>query len=445
MAQYWPTGARLQQILVLALPIMAGMLSQSILNIVDTWMVSSLGSDALAAVGMASNTNYLASAAVMGLGAGVQAMVARRRGENNETAMALPLNAGLSIALLMALPLFLVFYIGAAPLMSFLIDDPLVAPIAADYFGIRIVGIFALGMNFSFRGYWNGVNRSTVYMRTLIVMHVCNVVLSYGFIFGAYGFPELGVYGAGLGTSLALYIASILYFIQCWMYSRGHGFLAVIPRWSQIRDTLKLALPNSIQQVFFAGGLTMLFWIIARVGTPELAVGHVLITIILFLILPSMGLGMAATSLVSQALGRGDAEGAHRWGVNITLLGMVLLWAIALPLVVVPDLILSAFFHEPELIDLARTPLQITGLFIGLDACGIILSQALLGAGASSAVMKISIILQWAFFIPAAFIVGPVLGYGLLGIWLFQLIQRLLQAIIMARQWKSRAWATIKI
>ncbi|AUM11158.1 MATE family efflux transporter [Ketobacter alkanivorans] len=431
--------------MVLALPIMAGMLSQSILNIVDTWMVSSLGSDALAAVGMASNTNYLASAAVIGLGAGVQAMVARRRGENNETAMALPLNAGLSIALLMALPLFLVFYLGAAPLMAFLIDDPLVAPIAADYFGIRIVGIFALGMNFSFRGYWNGVNRSTVYMRTLIVMHVCNVVLSYGFIFGAFGFPELGVYGAGLGTSLALYIASVLYLIQCWMYSRGHGFLAVMPRWPQIRDTLKLALPNSIQQVFFAGGLTMLFWIIARVGTPELAVGHVLITIILFLILPSMGLGMAATSLVSQALGRGDAEDAHRWGVNITLLGMVLLWVIALPLVVVPDLILSTFFHEPELIDLARAPLQITGLFIGLDACGIILSQALLGAGASSAVMKISIILQWAFFIPAAFIVGPVLGYGLLGIWLFQLIQRLLQAIIMARQWKSRTWATIKI
>lgn len=445
MTQYWPTGARLQQIMVLALPIMAGMLSQSILNIVDTWMVSSLGSDALAAVGMASNTNYLASAAVIGLGAGVQAMVARRRGDNNETAMALPLNAGLSIALLMALPLFLVFYLGAAPLMAFLIDDPLVAPIAADYFGIRIVGIFALGMNFSFRGYWNGVNRSTVYMRTLIVMHVCNVVLSYGFIFGAFGFPELGVYGAGLGTSLALYIASVLYLIQCWMYSRGHGFLAVMPRWPQIRDTLKLALPNSIQQVFFAGGLTMLFWIIARVGTPELAVGHVLITIILFLILPSMGLGMAATSLVSQALGRGDAEDAHRWGVNITLLGMVLLWVIALPLVVVPDLILSTFFHEPELIDLARAPLQITGLFIGLDACGIILSQALLGAGASSAVMKISIILQWAFFIPAAFIVGPVLGYGLLGIWLFQLIQRLLQAIIMARQWKSRTWATIKI
>lgn len=431
--------------MLLALPIMAGMMSQSLLNIVDTWMVSHLGSNALAAVGMASNTNFLASAAVIGLGAGVQAMVARRRGENNESEMALPLNAGLTIALVMALPLFLLFYLGSEAIMGFLIADPNVSPIAADYFSIRIIGMFALGMNFSFRGYWNGVNRSTVYMRTLIFMHVCNVVLSYGFIFGAFGLPKLGVFGAGLGTTLALYIASLLYFIQCWLFARGHGFMRVMPRWPQIRDTLRLALPNSIQQVFFAGGLTMLFWIIARVGTHELAVGHVLITIILFLILPAMGLGMAATSLVSQSLGRGDTEDAHRWGVNITLLGMAFLWLIALPLVVVPDIILQQFFHEPALIELARAPLRITGLFIGLDACGIILSQALLGAGASKVVMKISILLQWAFFIPAAFLVGPVLGYGLLGIWLFQLIQRLLQAIIMANQWKSMGWASIKI
>jgi MATE family multidrug resistance protein len=431
--------------MILALPIMAGMMSQSILNVVDTFMVSHLGSNALAAVGMASNTNFLACAAVIGLGAGVQAMVARRHGENNEADMALPLNAGLTIAIALSLPLFLIFYFNSEGIMRFLIDDPEVSPVAADYFAIRIMGMFALGMNFSFRGYWNGVNRSTVYMRTLIVMHVCNVILSYGFIFGAFGFPELGVFGAGLGTTLALYIASLLYFAQCWVHSRGHGFLRVLPPWQQIRDTLKLALPNSIQQVFFAGGLTMLFWIIGQVGTHELAVGHVLITIILFLILPAMGLGMASTSLVSQALGRGDADDAHRWGVNITLLGMALLWAIALPLVIMPDHILGWFFHEPTLIDLARAPLRLTGLFIGLDACGIILSQALLGAGASKTVMKISILVQWAFFIPCAFLVGPVLGYGLLGIWLFQLLQRLFHAVIMAKQWHKRDWVSIKI
>ena len=445
MKAYWPDSNRLKQILVLSLPIMAGMLSQSVLNLVDTWMVAHLGSAALAAVGMASNTNYLASAAVIGLGAGVQAMVARRKGEANHNEMALPLNAGLTIAIIMALPLFMLFFFGAETIMGALLPDAHVSGLASEYFAIRIVGIFALGMNFSFRGYWNGINRSMVYMRTLITMHVLNVVLSYGLIFGCFGLPELGVYGAGLGTTLALYFASLLYAVQCWWLSRSHGFLRARPHWAQIRDTLKLALPNSIQQVFFAGGITTLFWIIGQVSTDALAIGHVLFSIILFLILPSMGLGMASTSLVSQALGRKDKEDAFLWGINISLVGMAFLWLMALPLLLAPDAVLGLFVQDPALIELGRGPLQITAIFIGLDAAGIILSQALLGAGAAKTVMKISITLQWGFFIPMAYLIGPALGYGLLGIWIFQLIQRFLQAIIMLKQWRSRSWATITI
>ena len=217
------------------------------------------------------------------------------------------------------------------------------------------------------------------------------------------------------------------------------------PHWAQIRDTLKLALPNSIQQVFFAGGITTLFWIIGQVSTDALAIGHVLFSIILFLILPSMGLGMASTSLVSQALGRKDKEDAFLWGINISLVGMAFLWLMALPLLLAPDAVLGLFVQDPALIELGRGPLQITAIFIGLDAAGIILSQALLGAGAAKTVMKISITLQWGFFIPMAYLIGPALGYGLLGIWIFQLIQRFLQAIIMLKQWRSRSWATITI
>lgn len=445
MKQYWPTGDRLRQIMALALPIIAGMVSQSILNLVDAWMVGRLGSHALAAVGMGGNTNYLASAAVIGLGAGVQAMVARRKGENAIEHMAVPLNAGLLIALAMSLPLFLVFFFGSHSIMDALISDPEVVPLADDYFAVRVAGVFALGMNFSFRGFWNGTNQSTIYMRTLITMHIINVVLSYGLINGLWGLPELGVFGAGLGTTLALYIASMMYFAQCWWKARDNGFMLEFPSVATLTNTLKLALPNSVQQVFFAGGLTVLFWIIGQVGTPELAVGHVLITLILFLILPAMGLGMSATSLVSQALGRNDSEDALRWGANITLLGMVLLWGIALPLFIFPDWVLSQFVVEPELIDLGRLPLRITALFIGIDAAGIILMQSLLGAGASKLVMKISISLQWGFFLPAAYLVGPVLGYGLTSIWLFQMVQRLLLALTMAYHWRGRQWSTIKI
>lgn len=445
MKRYWPTGDRLRQILTLALPIIAGMVSQSLLNLADAWIVGRLGSDALAAVGMGGNTNYLASAAVIGLGAGVQAMVARRKGENNPAVMATPLNAGLLVGVLLSIPLFLLFYSSSGWIMGLLINDPDVVPLADEYFAVRVIGLFALAMNFSFRGYWNGINRSLVYMRTLVIMHVADLLISYALVFGVWSLPKMGVYGAGLGTTIALYLASFLYFLQCWLLARPHGFLKQMPGRELLAGTLKLALPNSFQQVFFAGGMTLLFWILGQIGTSELAVGHILITLILFLILPAMGLGLAATSLVSQALGRKDTEDAVRWGANISLLGMALLWTIALPLLLFPDFILGLFLTDPALIDLGRIPLQLTALFIGLDAAGLILTQCLLGAGASGLVMRISVILQWGFFLPAAWLIGPVLGYGLIAVWLLQMLQRFLLALVMAHHWRRRRWASIRI
>ncbi|HCO63278.1 MAG TPA: MATE family efflux transporter, partial [Alcanivorax sp.] len=83
-----------------------------------------------------------------------------------------------------------------------------VAEVGSDYFDMRLLSVWAVAMNFSYRGYWNGINRSGVYMRTLVITHVANVIFSYGLIFGAWGLPALGGAGAGLGTSLALYLGS---------------------------------------------------------------------------------------------------------------------------------------------------------------------------------------------------------------------------------------------
>jgi len=103
-----PGRDKLRTITFLGLPIMGGMLSQSLMNLVDAAMVGTLGSAALAGVGLGSYVNFMAVALVMGLGAGVQAMVARRRGEGSTTQLAAPLNEGLLIALALAIPLTLI-------------------------------------------------------------------------------------------------------------------------------------------------------------------------------------------------------------------------------------------------------------------------------------------------------------------------------------------------
>ncbi len=424
---------------------MAAMASQSLLNLVDAAMVGSLGGDSLAAVGLGGYVTFVAISLVLGLGAGVQALVARRKGEEARDVYAVPLNAGLLVGLAISLPIMLLFLGIAGPILRVLTGDMAVRELAEPYLTVRVLGVLAVAMNFSFRGYWNGINRSGVYLRTLVTVHVVNVVLSYGLIFGAFGLPRLETLGAGIGTTTALYLGSVLYFLQTWREGRHHGFLGRLPALTTLTNIIRVSLPNSIQQLMFSMGLMTLFWIIGRVGTDEVAVAHVLITLVLFLILPAIGLGLSATSLVGQALGREEPEDAYRWGWDVTRLAVLLLFVMALPMWLIPEQVLGIFLHEPELVELGRVPLMITGVAICLDGVAIVFTQALLGAGAARSVMMVTLCVQWFFFLPLAYIIGPVLGYGLLGIWSMQAVQRLVTSSLLGRLWIRRHWARIRL
>ncbi|GGO80619.1 MATE family efflux transporter [Marinobacterium nitratireducens] len=436
---------RFRTILTLGLPIIGGMLSQSLLNLVDAAMVGRLGEKALAGVGIAGYANFIAISFVIGLSSAVQSMVARRCGEGRHEESARPVNWGLILAFVIALPLSWLFGSHSEFLLGLLSRDPEVLAIANGYFDYRIAGMLAVGINFSLRGWWNGTRRPLMHVRLLLMMHLLNVILSFGLIFGHFGLPALGAAGAGLGTSLALFAGCALNAVLVWRDAREHGFL----RWrrgiSSLGTMLRLAVPHSLQQLFFSLAVFVLFWIIGQIGTQEQAIAHVLINLALFLILPGVGLGMASTSLVSHALGRNRPGEAQQWGWDVIKAALAIICLLSLPIWLIPDLILGLFLQDPQLVAQARLPLQITGLAICLDAATLVLTQALLGAGANRQVMLVSVGGQWFFYLPLAWLVGPTLGFGLTGIWLVQLIHRSLSSLVFIGIWRRRQWADIRL
>ncbi|RRJ84877.1 MATE family efflux transporter [Aestuariirhabdus litorea] len=436
---------RIRRVSSLALPIMGGMLSQSLLNLVDAAMVGSLGEVALAGVGVGAYINFLAVSMIMGLSSGVQAIVARRVGQGRSDLCAQPLNVGLLCALLIALPISLLFYAFSPWLVALISSEPAVTEVGVAYFDARIMALSAVAMNFSFRGYWNGTHRSSTYLKVILVMHAANILISYALIFGAFGLPRLDAAGAGWGTSIAMVLGSLLYFSITTRKAREHGFLRTLPDRTTLRSVLRLAIPNSLQQMLFALGITLLFWIIARIGTEELAVAHVLINLALFLILPGVGLGMAATTLVSKSLGANEPDEAYRWGWDVVRLAVVVLLVLGIPFWLFPDAVLSLFLHNEAARAIGHLPLQLTAAGMVLDATAIVLTQALLGAGANRTVMRISASVQWLLFLPLAWLLGPVLGYGLSAIWALQLGQRALSSLLFASIWRQRQWISIRI
>jgi MATE family multidrug resistance protein len=437
--------SRLRAIADQAIPIIGGMASQNVMNLVDTWMIGGLGRSALAAVGIASFANFLAQAFLTGLGAGVQAMAARRLGEGHGDDTAAPLHAGLVISLLLGLPISVLLVVAAPHLFPLILRDPEVIAIAVPYFQVRVLAAPAVGMNFCFRGYYSGVSLSRLYMRTLVPMHIFNMLLSWTLIHGHLGLPQLGATGSAWGTTIASFLGTATYAWLGWRHARSGGFLRARPTGRTMRQVLRLSFPTGLQQMFFAAGLVALFAIVGRIGTAELAAANVLMNVTLVGILPGLGLGLACASLVGQALGRKDVEDARRWGWDVVKVAVVVLMILSLPMLVAPIPILSIFVREASTLAVAESPLRLVGAMLFVDAIGLVLQNALLGAGDSRRVALLSVGMQWLLFLPAAFVIGPVMGLGLTAVWIAQAAYRAVQSGILIAMWRGDRWTTIKV
>ncbi|MYL24059.1 MATE family efflux transporter [Halomonas alkaliantarctica] len=434
-------GHRRRKVMRLALPIMLGMLSQSVLNLIDAALVGSLGETALAGVGVGGYAMFMLTALVFGLSSGVQSQTAQRTGAACPKP-ALPLNAGLLIALGLGLPLTLLAWWQAPLIIGLMTQNGEVHAIAVAYFRWRVVSLVAIAMTLCFRGYWNGRQYTTLYLRIIVCVHLINVLASIGFIFGHAGLPKMGAAGAGVGTTLSLFLGLLAWLAVSFKGARQQGFLQHLPTLQQLRQTLALTLPHSLQQLWFAAGYAVLIWMLSQIDTASVAVGHVLINLSLLLILPGVGLGVAAMSLVGEALGRDARQDAHRWGWDALRVAWLLLVLLALPMLLFPSPVLGLFFHQEALITLGRLPLQLTGAMIVLDAGALVLAQALMGAGAQRTVMTLTLSMQWLLFLPLAWWVGIVNDVGLLGIWLVQLVYRFLNSLAFVWVWQRRRWVS---
>ena len=436
---------RLKMILSISLPVMGGMLSQNLLNLADTAMVGRLGPVDLAAVGIGGVANFLAMSAMLGLSPAVQAMAARRKGEKSETSMADSLNGGLLLAIMFGMPVSAILFAVAPVAFGVLTHDADVVAAGVPYLQARVLAVLAIGINFSFRGYWNGVGQAKCYMATLSSMNVLNIILNYFLIFGHWGAPALGAAGAGVASCIATYAGSLMYLVLGLRLARGNGFLRRRPSSTVLRTLVRLAWPSALQQMAYAGGVTVLFWIIGQVGTVELAAANIIVTLYLLGVMPGLGFGIAAASLVGQSLGAGDPDDAARHGWEVAGVAAVVLGIIALPMILAPHLMLRLFTPSADVIAAGAGATLLAGVGLPIQAIGLVLTQALMGAGDNTRVMLISVGCQWGILLPGAYLVGPYLGLGLTAIWSVQLLYRIVFSAGMSIRWREGVWRTIEV
>jgi len=422
----------------------AAALSTNLMTFVDTLMVSQLGEAALGGVGIGGQLFFLLLALALGLTASVQAMIARRVGEQRLDLTGRVLNAGLLLAILAGLILLSVGYLATPVAVRLISGSPLVAEQVVAYLSMRLPSLLLMSLTLTFRSYWVGVNLAKWSMVSIVALSLANILFNYFLIFGNFGAPQMGVAGAGLGSTLAVLVGLFVNLGFALKLASKNGFLRGLPPKKDIRNILKVAAPESLRQMLFSLGVVALYLLIGQIGTKELAAFHVVISICLIAYIPHIGISGAATTLVGEALGRINAEDAKTWGWQVSNLGLVVLTLIGLVIVFFPLPLLGLFFVDQGTVAITVIPLQLAVFAHVLDGYSKVLAGALVGAGATRIAMQLTLFPQYLILLPILAI-SVFVGFGLSVAMTIFLGASAITAMLFASAWHREKWNGIKL
>ena len=442
-----PRPALSKDVLRLATPVTLGMLTFTLLSIVDTAMLGRLGAIPLAAAGVAGVLYFAVVFPISSMSVGTQSLVARRFGEGNEQHCGQILNTGLALCLALGIPLVI-----AAPWLAGVIaplssNDPQVREAGSIYLQYRFLGSPFMLLNFVSRGFFAGIGKTKHQLIGSIFVTATNILLDYLLIFGNAGFPKLGVQGAAIASSIALGVGSVYYIIVLVLPGYRARYSAFRRPWfpSQwLRPMVRLSSPILAQRILSNGAWSVFFALIARIGTVELAATNVIRSIYHLSIMIAVGLGIASAALIGQNLGAKNPEKAEQLAWESVKLTTYAMFIIGILFLAIPGFVFRIYTADASVISVGRLPLMLLGFVQVFAGVALVLSQSLQGAGNTRYVMVVEFVCVM-FYLPVVYLLGLRTPLGLVGAWIGEYIYWIVLAIAMVWKFRTGSWKTIKL
>ena len=429
-------------IFLLAVPMILEMLGESLFAIVDIFFVAKLGAGAVAIVGLTESVMALIYAVAFGLAIGATATVSRRVGEKDEAGAAKTAAHVICLGVLISLIMSAIGIIFAPNILHALGagDDVIVegALFMRIMTGGNAVVLFIFLLNAIFRG----AGDAAIAMRVLLLANGLNIILSPCFIFGVGPFPELGVIGAAVGTTIGRGIG-VLY--AAWRLFRPGGRIHVDRESWRIDTSLlwklaKLSSTGVVQLLIATASWTALMPIVAGFGKEAIAGYVIALRVVMFALLPALGLSNAAATMVGQNLGaqRPDRSESAVWkaaGFNtlVYFLVGVVFFFFSSP-------IIGFFTQEPAVLEYGRSALHIIAYGFAFYGLGMVLETAFNGAGDTWTPTYLNFFIFWLFEIPAAYILAYHFEMGPAGVFWAITIAFSLLAIASGLLFKRGKW-----
>jgi len=440
--QDYTEGSIRKAVFLLAIPMILELSLESVFALVDIFFVSKLGPNAIASVGLTESVITIVYSIAIGLSVAATAVVARRVGEKNPKAAGHAGAQAILVAVILSIVLTIAGTIFAPHVLEVMGASPAVVSEGSIFTRIMFGGSVVIMLIFLINGIYRGAGNAAMAMKSLWIASAVNIILCPILI------HFLGLKGAAIATVTGR-TSGVLY--QCYHLYNGNGIIKFSMAdfgldAAVVKSIIKIAWPATLQFIIASGSWIAVTRLVAETDGTNASAGYQLaMRNVIFFILPAWGLSNAAATLVGQNLGAKKFDRAEQ-SVNIAAkYNAIFMGFVMLIFLLFSEWIIKFFTHEPEVIKYGSLALKIMGsgyIFYGL---GMVMSQALNGAGDTQTPTWINFVCFWLIQIPLAYFLANSFNLRSTGAFLSMPIAETFLALAAWYYFRKGKWKEVKV
>lgn len=409
-----------KKILMLAIPSIASFASMTLTGTINLILVGQLGALAIAIVGVSNIIMYNAWAIFSGIGHTVNYLVAQNYGSNHMKKGVERTYIAFYLCIFACVLMLLVGYLFPDDIFRVMGSSPAMIEQGKTYLELRFYTMSFSIFIFVFHGFFRGIGDTKTPMISSVIGNLIMIFLTYGLTYGNFGFPELGLYGAGL----ALLTGELVTFAYCaYIYFfHLHSKFSTRTLATFNRAESKLILSESsklgIQEFSMSMAMFVFTAFVTRLGTNALAANEVALSVMSLGFMPAFAFGSTATILVGQEIGKGSPVEGKKAGTNTAIIGSIFLFLLGILQFLFAEQIAKIYTDDIFVYQLAAKLIMISAFLQLFDGLLNFYAGGLRGIGDTSFLLKTSLILGWFLFIPLSYILTFVYSLSSIGAWI---------------------------
>ncbi|MBR6381538.1 MAG: MATE family efflux transporter [Lachnospiraceae bacterium] len=445
-----PAGDLIKETLRIAWPAVIESFFAAFVGLIDSYMVSGLGSNAVAAVGLTTQPKFMGLSAFFALNVALSALVARRRGEGRKDDANRVLVTGFVLILCAAVVIGTLFVVYAEPILRLCGSNADTHDQATLYFRIVMGGMLFNCIQMGINSAQRGAGNTRITMRTNLASNTVNVIFNYLLIGGKLGFPALGVRGAALATVLGTVVASVMSILSlfekdCFVSIPFIIQNKILPSLDSFKSLVRVGYSIFFEQVLMRIGFMATSIMAARMGTAQMAAHQVGMNIMGLSFSFGDGLQATAVALIGRSLGEGNEDLAKEYGRTCRYLGLLISFFLACGYFFGGRAVMSAFFAEPDIVEIGVDITRIIMVIVIFQVSQVIYMGCLRGAGDTGYTAMASIISVTLIRTAFSYLCGYTLRLGIDGVWMGILADQISRFLFGSLRFRQGRWTKIKI